>query len=106
MCVQDGMEAAAKRASYAYDVTYVTAEDASCDQLRDGLCLDPGDRVHRPSHFAIVVEARSSLVIAVEVATGGIGLDGVAGFVRGLVKGVDYDTNEYSQSCNLIEEGS
>ncbi|MCK4691100.1 MAG: prepilin peptidase, partial [Desulfuromonadales bacterium] len=41
---------------------YATAKEAGFDYLRDCLCLDKNNRVHRPFHFAIVDEADSILI--------------------------------------------
>ena len=41
----------------AADVCYLTAKEAGFDLLRDGLCLEADDRVHRPFHYVIVDEA-------------------------------------------------
>ena len=56
------MTPAARRAAYAADVTYLTAKEAGFDHLRDGLCLEPGERVQREPHFALVDEADSILI--------------------------------------------
>ena len=60
--VQERMGPAERRAAYAADVTYVTANEAGFDHLRDGLCLEPEERVQRPFHFALVDEADSILI--------------------------------------------
>ena len=48
--IQQGMTGAQRRAAYASDVTYPTANEIGFDFLRDRLALDPGegqDRVMR-----------------------------------------------------------
>ena len=60
--VQEGMAPAERRRAYARDVTYLTAKEAGFDFLRDGLCLEPGEQVQRPFHFALVDEADSILI--------------------------------------------
>src|ERR1700693_6456501 len=47
-CIQQGMSAAERRAAYASDVTYATANEIGFDLLRDGLALHPGEEGHRP----------------------------------------------------------
>ncbi|MDP3178758.1 MAG: hypothetical protein Q8M76_12705, partial [Spirochaetaceae bacterium] len=71
-----GMDAGQKRASYAADVTYLTAREAGFDYLRDGLAYDRSELVQRPFAYAIVDEAdfllideaRVPLVIAASVS--------------------------------------
>ena len=45
--VQERMSVAERQRAYAADVTYLTAKEAGFDHLRDGLALEPGDRVQR-----------------------------------------------------------
>ncbi len=59
--VQEGMDAAARRAAYACDVTYLTAKESGFDFLRDARATDT-ELVHRPFHYAIVDEADSILI--------------------------------------------
>jgi len=113
-CIQEGMLLAERRRAYAQDVTYVTAKEAGFDLLRDGLCLEPEDQVHRPFNFVIVDEAdsilideaRVPLVIAGDTDDTIVGLGRLAGLAVELRSGVDYDTDEYSRNINLTEEGS
>jgi len=95
-------------------VTYLTAKEAGFDLLRDGLCLEPEDKVHRPLYFAIVDEADSILidearvpmVIAGEMGGQVAGLARLADLAREHRAGEDYDTDEYSRNINLTEQGS
>jgi preprotein translocase subunit SecA len=113
-CIQEGMSVAERRAAYGCDVTYVTAKEAGFDLLRDGLCLDPGERVHRPFHFVIVDEADSILIdeARVPLVIAGTADDQtvrpgrLAALARSLRAEVDYDSDEYSRNINLTEEGS
>jgi len=113
-CVQEGMPAAERRRAYAQDVTYVTAKEAGFDLLRDGLCLEPEEQVHRPFNFVIVDEAdsilvdeaRVPLVIAGDTDDTIVGLGRLATLAVELQSGVDYDTDEYSRNINLTEFGS
>ncbi len=61
-CVQQETDLTARRNAYACDVTYLTAKQAGFDYLRDHLCMEPGDLVHRAFHYAIVDEADSILI--------------------------------------------
>jgi len=100
--VEQGMSAAERRTAYACDVSYATAKEAGFDLLRDQLCLDPGQIVHRGFHFAIVDEAdsilideaRVPLVIAGPADEEHENLHRYAEIVRGLRLGVDYSTDE------------
>jgi preprotein translocase subunit SecA len=113
-CVQEGMPVTGRRMAYACDVTYVTAKEAGFDLLRDGLCLDPGDRVHRPFHYVIVDEAdsilideaRVPLVIAGAAGDEATGLGRLARLACELRADADFDTDEYSRNINLTEEGT
>ncbi len=113
-CVQEGMSVAERRRAYVQDVTYVTAKEAGFDLLRDGLCLEPEDQVHRPFNFVIVDEAdsilideaRVPLIIAGDTDDTIVGLGRLATLAVELHSGVDYDTDEYSRNINLTERGS
>jgi preprotein translocase subunit SecA len=112
--VQERMTRAERRAAYRCDVTYVTAREAGFDYLRDHLCLDPDDLVHRPLHVAIVDEAdsilvdeaRVPLVVAGDEEQHASAIGRMAGIARRLTAGVDYDTDEYARNINLTERGS
>jgi preprotein translocase subunit SecA len=112
-CVQEGMSPAARNAAYRCDVTYLTAKEAGFDLLRDGLCLEPDQRVHRPFHMALVDEAdsilideaRIPLVIAGVAASGGDGLGRIAALARRLERGVDFQTDEGARNIYLTDRG-
>jgi len=112
--VQDGMAGLDRRHAYAAAVTYVTAKQAGFDFLRDRLCLDVRDLVHRPLAVAIVDEADSILVdearVPLVVAGGQLDhsddLTRLAGVVRQLEAGRDYDTDEYRRNVSLTDRGS
>jgi len=57
-----GMTAAAKRASYAADVTYGTNNEFGFDYLRDNMAFKLEQRVQRGRFFAIVDEVDSILI--------------------------------------------
>jgi preprotein translocase subunit SecA len=60
--VQQGMTAAERRAAYASDITYATANEIGFDFLRDRLALRLEDQVHRPFAAAVIDEADSILI--------------------------------------------
>jgi preprotein translocase subunit SecA len=112
--VQERQGAAERRAAYAADVTYLTAKEAGFDHLRDGLSLEPGERVQRAYHFALVDEAdsilideaRVPLVIAGESDAAVPEPSRLAALVRTLRAGVDFDTDEHAHNIALTEAGT
>ncbi|MFC1823528.1 accessory Sec system translocase SecA2 [Thermodesulfobacteriota bacterium] len=60
--VQEGMSSAERRKAYSSDITYLSAKEAGFDFLRDSLCDNINDRVHRPFNYAIIDEADSILI--------------------------------------------
>ena len=77
--IQQQMTSAERRAAYACDVTYATANEVGFDYLRDQLALHPNEQVLRPfavavcdeADSALIDEARIPLVIAGGAADGG-----------------------------------
>jgi preprotein translocase subunit SecA len=112
--VQERMSPADRRRAYGCDVTYLTAKEAGFDHLRDALALEPGDRVQREYHFALVDEAdsilideaRIPLVIAGETGDARAGPERLAALIRTLVPGRDYDTDEHAHNIALTETGT
>ena len=111
--VQEGMSVGERQRAYASDVTYATAKEAGFDFLRDRLCFEKEDLVHRPFHFAIVDEAdanlideaRVPLVIAGSTTTPKTDHCRMTEIVRGLEPDSDFDTDEYSRNVHLTERG-
>lgn len=111
--VQEGMDKQKKKEAYACDITYVTAKEAGFDYLRDSLCYNSEDLIHRPFYFAIVDEAdsilideaRIPLVIAVSIEDKDTDLQRVRDAVKTLKPFVHYETDDYSQNVNLTEPG-
>ena len=60
--INSGMCADERRAAYACDVTYATANECGFDLLRDQLCLHAREQVHRPFHATVIDEADSILI--------------------------------------------
>jgi preprotein translocase subunit SecA len=112
--VQEGMDAAARRAAYAADVTYATAKEAGFDFLRAGLARDEGERVQRSFHFAIldeadsilIDEARVPLVIAGARAAPEADPARIAAIVGGLAEGVDWAADENQRNVQLTDQGT
>jgi preprotein translocase subunit SecA len=112
--VQEKMTRQERKAAYRCDLTYVTAREAGFDYLRDHLCLDPADLVHRPLHLCLIDEAdsilideaRVPLVVAGDQQQHSSALERMADLVRSLTAGVDYDTDEHARNINLTERGS
>jgi preprotein translocase subunit SecA len=112
-CIQEGLSTAQRHRAYRCDVTYLTVKEAGFDLLRDGLCLDPAEQVHRPFHLGLVDEAdsilideaRIPLVIAGTLEEIGVDLGRLAGIARQMVRGADYDTDEYAYNIFLTDCG-
>jgi preprotein translocase subunit SecA len=60
--IQQGMTAEDRRAAYACDITYATANEVGFDYLRDGLALYAREQVHRAFAAAVIDEADSILI--------------------------------------------
>jgi preprotein translocase subunit SecA len=116
-CVQQGMEFPERRAAYACDLTYVTANEAGFDFLRDRIALDIRNQVHRPFAVAVIDEvdsilideARTPLVIA-GVAQGAAeqaaALAHAADRVtRGFRRGTHYTVEEHERNIALTDAG-
>src|SRR4051794_32037233 len=61
-CVQQTMTPEARRAAYACDITYATANEIGFDALRDQVALRPEEQVHRDFQAAVIDEADSILI--------------------------------------------
>lgn len=112
-CVQEGQSVRERQRAYGCDVTYLTVKEAGFDYLRDGLCLDPGDQVHRPFHLALVDEAdsilideaRIPLVISGHLDEPGGDLPRLADVARRLEPGLEFATDEYARNVFLTDRG-
>ncbi|MCK4766230.1 MAG: accessory Sec system translocase SecA2, partial [Candidatus Aminicenantes bacterium] len=111
--IREGMPPTRRRKAYRADITYLTAKEAGFDFLRDQLCFNPEELTHRPFHYAIVDEAdfimideaRVPLVIAGDAPNPGTHPALMAGIVRTLKPGEDYETDENLRSIHLTEKG-
>lgn len=110
--VQAAMDPRQRRAAYRSDVTYLTAKEAGFDYLRDGLCVDPTQLVHRDFCYALIDEADSILIDEARVPLVIAGsldhpegeLEALAALVRGLDVG-DYETEENNRAVHLTDAG-
>ena len=111
--VQESMSSDERRQAYSCDVTYLTAKEAGFDYLRDHLCVDSQQLVHRPFHFAIVDEAdsllidesRVPLVIAASAPSPEIDPYRAAELVQNVDAERDYETDEFSRNVHFTEAG-
>ena len=111
--VVQGMSSEDRRAAYACDVTYVTAQEAGFDFLRDQLVGTASELVQRGFAFAIVDEADSILIDEARVPlviAGDVGeppIDGriLADVVRQLVRDVHYEIGKRARNVNFTAAG-
>ena len=112
-CIQQGMSADARRAAYACDITYATANEMGFDFLRDQVALTRGEQVHRPFHAAVIDEADSILIdearIPLVLAGGEADEEVLARQVEPIVRrfhrGIHFMLDEYGRNIALTDEG-
>jgi preprotein translocase subunit SecA len=117
--IQEGMSIAERKKAYGADITYCTAKEAGFDFLRDSLCYDAENIVHRNFNFAIVDEADSILIDEARIPLIIAGsqdvfggkeakdktLQNMAGLVRTLEEKKDWEFDEYVRNIHLTENG-
>jgi preprotein translocase subunit SecA len=111
--IQQGMSADERRAAYASDVVYATANEIGFDYLRDQLALDPGEQVLPPFTAAVIDEADSILIddarIPLVIAGGDAAPSSEAvhadAVVRRLVRGRDFTVELYGRIAELTPDG-
>jgi preprotein translocase subunit SecA len=118
--VQERMSIIDRRKAYYADITYVTAKESGFDFLRDNLCHDPANIVHREFHYAIideadsilVDEARIPLIIAgaserhgTETGVSRSSESVLAGLMRKLSPGDDFASDTYARNIHLTDNG-
>src|SRR5689334_3557834 len=86
--VQQGMTAAERRAAYACDITYATANEIGFDFLRDRLALHLDEQVHRPFAAAVIDEADSILIDEARIPL--------------VIAGGDNDDNTWAYAANQV----
>jgi preprotein translocase subunit SecA len=112
-CVQQNMPAADRRAAYACDITYATANEVGFDFLRDQIALHPDEQVHRAFHAAVIDEADSILIdearIPLVLAGGVVDEEVLARQVdpvaRRFYQGVHFTLDEHGRNIALTDEG-
>ncbi len=111
--ISQDMSAEQRRAAYASDITYATANEIGFDFLRDGLAETPEQLVHRSFAFAVIDEADSALIDEARiplVIAGGRPDDpafayAVDAVVRSLRRYVDYFPDEFARNVQLTDSG-
>src|SRR5206468_2581205 len=108
-----GMTHGERRAAYAADVTYATANEIGFDYLRDGLAFHKSALVQRPFEAALIDEADSILIdearIPLVIAGGEAPPQELAllmeRVVSGLRQGFDYHTDGHARNVFLTDAG-
>jgi len=102
-----------RRTAYGKDVTYGAVSEIGFDVLRDRLCTDVDDLVHRDPDVALIDEADSVLVdeARVPLVMAGSTEDAqgdpeVAAVVRALRPGRDYERDEDNRNAWLTARGA
>ena len=113
-CIQQTSPPEERRAAYACDVTYSTANEIGFDYLRDNLALCLEDRVHRPFHAAVIDEADSILLdearIPLVLAGGEEDEEALARRADPLARrfhlGMDFTLDEFGRNISLTQSGA
>jgi preprotein translocase subunit SecA len=111
--VKEGMSVTERQRAYTSDITYVTAKEAGFDYLRDFMCQEKENLLHREFNFAIVDEAdsilideaRIPLVIAGNVPGSEENPVHIAQLIRTLRDGSDYGIDQYANNVFLTDSG-
>ncbi len=112
-CIQEGMSYSKRKKAYAADITYSTAKEAGFDYLRDHLCYEPDNLVHRNFNFVIVDEADSILIDEARiplVIAGSTDLPkaepgNLVQIAKSLKDGIDFETDEGKRNIYLTHSG-
>ncbi len=111
--IQQGMSPAERRAAYAADITYATANELGFDFLRDQIALHPADQVHRSFHSVVIDEADSILIdeARIPLVIAGAGKsDSSLGYAvdtlaRRLSPGLHYSSDPGGKNVMLTDSG-
>ncbi len=111
--IQSSMDAPARRAAYAADITYGTNNEFGFDYLRDNMAMRPESMVKRGHHYAIVDEvdsilideARTPLIISGRVADAAKWYRDFARIARSLRPDEHYEVDEKKRQVITTEEG-
>ena len=112
-CVQQTMAPQARRAAYACDITYATANEIGFDSLRDQVALRAEDQVHRGFQAAVIDEADSILIDEARiplVLAGGEADEELLARVadpvaRRFQQGLHFTLDEYGRNIAFADEG-
>jgi len=112
-CNQEGMSIPKKYSAYACDITYSTAKEAGFDLLRDSICYDKKNQIHRPFHFALVDEADSILIDEARIPLVIAGLKdkteidslGLSDTIKRMIPRVHYQTDDAKRNVLLTDSG-
>jgi len=112
-CIQEGMSRSERKKAYASDITYSTAKEAGFNYLRDHLCYDPENLVHRDFNFVIVDEADSILIDEARiplVIAGSTDLPkaepgNLVQIAKSLMEGIDFEIDEGKRNIYLTPSG-
>ena len=112
-CVQQTMAPEERRAAYACDITYATANEIGFDSLRDQVALRAEDQVHREFQAAVIDEADSILIDEARiplVLAGGEADEELLARVadpvaRRFQQGLHFTLDEYGRNIALADEG-
>jgi preprotein translocase subunit SecA len=105
--------AADRRRAYHADITYLTAQEAGFDYLRDGMCHSPEEIVHREmgmaivdeADFILIDEARVPLVIAGAADADDVDVAAVDACARHLRAGVDFTIDREGRKIAILPSG-
>lgn len=111
--VREGMTTPERQRNYRCDIAYLTAKEAGFDFLRDSLCYQEADLVHRPFNFALIDEADSILIDEARVPLVIAGSSEeqipdtyrIAEMARALHEGDDFQFDEYARNIHLTDSG-
>ena len=111
--IQAQMDPAQRLPAYRADVTYGTNSEFGFDYLRDNMVVDPGDRVQRGYHYAIVDEvdsilideARTPLIISGAGTRSADLYKQFAKVIPRLHADVDFDFDEAKRTIAITESG-
>jgi len=108
-----GTPAPARRAAYDAAVTYLTAQEAGFDYLRDGMCRSPEDIVQSrrgmaivdEADFILIDEARVPLVIAGAAEADDVDVAAVDACARRMRPGQDFSIDREARRVSLLPSG-
>lgn len=111
--VQEGMSIEMRQQAYNVDITYLSAKEAGFDYLRDSLCYEHNNIVHRSFNYAIIDEADSILIDEARIPLVIAGTDDsflsdlhrYAVIVRNFKKDIHFDFDEYARNIHLTKRG-